>query len=407
MEVKINSDLLRDACADDSEAGGLVINSEIEPLGGSGAPVKPAVYPGMQFQLDKRWVGEGENRSITDVVVIDNVPSQANRLEAALEKLAPTLGLPMIVLNLSKLTLPAHLPNRLTSFLFPHRQADAYLRDSSTQEGVAFADTDIGRSILSATADNPLALFQWFPQALLFGFWQSHLGKKGSQAKLARSWVSEIVGVGPASVETRTLGIKGDPLNLNVDGKIVYDPDFPSGWEFQDGGKKKLSEVETKKSGGSRKQDSLSNIGHGQIPFKAGDEALSAVSFKSIKQRSILSLPGLRRICCDSPEKNAAGRALLAAIGIVGHVAAFGRPFSLRSGCDLRVTSQRWQWLGDSEQDVEPLNIKEAINLLQSCAESAEAAGLPVGSVWKDSKLELVASASLKEVIKATYPVGE
>jgi CRISPR-associated protein Csb1 len=395
--MDINADLLVAACADDSDAGGVVINSEIEPLGGPGAPVKPATYAGGCFQLDQRWVGEGDDRSEAQVVVIDNVPSQANRLEAALERLAPKLGIPTVVLDLSSLDpLPPHLPTRLTSFRFPHRQADAYLRDS-TLNGTAFAKTEIGSGIFSATADNPFALFQWFPQALLFGFWQSHLGKKGSQAKLARSWVSEIVGVRPATVETRSLGIKGDPLNLSVDEKVSFDPDFPLEWTFVAG---------EKKSGGSKKQESLSEIGHGQVPFGGDDGPLSGVSCESIHQRSILSLAGLRRVWCGPPEMNAAGRALIAAIGIAGHVAAFGRPFSLRSGCDLRVTSQRWQWLGDGDHDVDPLGVDDAIDLVQNCARRAEAAGLPVGSVWQ-SELVLQPSAELAKVIKATYPAGE
>ncbi len=393
----IDADLLVAACADDSDAGGVVISAEIEPLGGPGAPVKPAIYAGGRFQLDERWVGEGTDRSVAQVVVIDNVPSQANRLEAALERLAPELGMPTVALDLSGLgPLPPHLPTRLTGFRFPHRQADAYLRDS-TLDGTAFAKTEIGSNILSATADNPHALFQWFPQALLFGFWQSHLGKKGSQAKLARSWVSEIVGARPASVETRSLGIKGDPLNLSVDEKVSYDPDFPLEWTFVAG---------EKKSGGSKKQESLSEIGHGQVPFRTGQEALSGVSCESIEQRSVLSVAGLRRVWCGSPEMNAAGRALIAAIGMAGHVAAFGRPFSLRSGCDLRVTSQRWQWLGDGDHEVDPLGVDEAVDLVQNCARRAEAAGLPVGSAWQ-SELVLQPNAELAKVIKATYPAGE
>ena len=395
--MHIDADLLVAACADDSDAGGVVISTDIEPLGGPGSPVKPAVYAGGRFQLDERWVGEGADRAVAQVVVIDNVPSQANRLEAALERLAPDLGLPTVVLDLSEVgPLPPHLPAKLTSFRFPHRQADAYLRDS-TLDGTQFAKTEIGATILAATADNPHALFQWFPQALLLGFWQSHLGKKGSQAKLARSWVSEIVGVRPGSVDTRTLGLKGDPLNLSIDEKVSYDPDFPMEWTFVAG---------EKKSGGSKKQESLSEIGHGQIPFRTGQEALAGVSCESIDQRTTLSLPGLRRVWCGSTEMNATGRALLAAIGLAGHAAAFGRPFSLRSGCDLRPVSQRWKWLSDHDHDIEPITVDDAIDLVQECARRAEAAGLPVGSAWHQ-ELVLQPSAELAKVIKATYPAGD
>ena len=57
--------------------------------------------------------------------------------------------------------------------------------------------------LFSAAREDALALLEWCPQALLYGFWQSHLSKKRSQAKLARSWVSEIVRVRLATTETR------------------------------------------------------------------------------------------------------------------------------------------------------------------------------------------------------------
>lgn len=181
------------ACDDGSADAGITIWAQLEPLAGVGAAISPPIYPAEergrppQYQVDRRWWGVGEERSPVDVVVVDNVPSQANRLEAALRDLRADLGLPEIVLDLSGLTLPPHLPKSLSSFQFPHRHADAYLRDA-TLDGTEFMRTDEGKSLFSGTADEPDAIIRWFPQALLFGFWQSHLGKKGSQAKLARSW---------------------------------------------------------------------------------------------------------------------------------------------------------------------------------------------------------------------------
>ena len=46
--------------------------------------MKPAIYAGGVYQHDRRWRGAGEERHLVDAIVIDNVPSQANRLEAAL-----------------------------------------------------------------------------------------------------------------------------------------------------------------------------------------------------------------------------------------------------------------------------------------------------------------------------------
>ena len=398
--MHIDADLLVAACADDSDAGGVVISTDIEPLGGPGSPVKPAVYAGGRFQLDERWVGEGADRAVAQVVVIDNVPSQANRLEAALERLAPDLGLPTVVLDLSEVgPLPPHLPAKLTSFRFPHRQADAYLRDSAL-DGKPFAKTEIGATILAATADNPHALFQWFPQALLLGFWQSHLGKKGSQAKLARSWVSEIVGYDPADTDTVQLGLKGDPLNLSIDESVSWDPDdvLGVGWEVGD----------AKKAGGRKNKDSLAELGHGQVPVSESEAARTAVSFRGIEQQSTVSFAGLRRIRTSTPTADAAARAILVSLGLVGHVAAFGRAFSLRSGCDLRPRSTTWVYRGAlADEEIEPLDLEAATALFRGCVAVGEEAGLPVGARWPSEPLVLAPNASLQKAIALSYPLSD
>jgi CRISPR-associated protein Csb1 len=401
MTVTLDPDRLFDACSDLSWEAGITIKTDLEPLAGHGAPVKPAVYAGGLYQLDERWDGRKEPPEAVRVVVIDNVPSQANRLEAALQTLRGALGLPEMVLDLSGFDLPPHLPKQLSSFQFPHRQADAYLRDA-TLDGQPFPRTPLGQSLFRATADNPVAILEWFPQAALYGFWQSHLGKKRSQAKLARSWVSEIVGYSPATTGTKALGLKGDPLNLSIDERAEYDPEDLIGgepWKVVEG---------EKKGGGGRTKERLSELGHGQVPVNIAEAAPAAISFARIEQLSTVSFAGLRRIWAESgatgPGANAAARALLVAIGLAAHVAAFGRSFSLRSGCELRPASSIWTWVGDRPEPVGALSLDEAIDLARSCAVRAEAAGLPVGSRWPQEPLVLRPASNLAEAIRRTWP---
>jgi len=383
------------ACGDLSEDGGLTIRTVLEPLAGPGAPVKPAVYAGGVYQLDRRWDDTGDEPEPVDVVVVDNVPSEANRLEAALEQLRERIGLPEMILDLSSVGgLPAHLPRSLSGFRFPHRQADAYLRDALL-EGHPFPKTDVGRAVLAANADNPAPLLEWFPQALVFGFWQSHLGKKGSQAKLARSWSSEIVGYRPATVDTRVLGLKGDPLNLSVDEPVAFDPDDPGGWAVIEG---------AKKVGGGKAKERLSELGHGQVPVTVVEAALAGISFARVEQRSTVSFAGLRRVWAGSAQANATARALVAAIGVAAHVTAFGRAFSLRSGCELRPRTTTWTWLGAVDEEVSAPTIDEAVGLVDDCAALAEAAGLPVGTRWPSEPLRLEPAPNLVDAIRRTWP---
>jgi hypothetical protein len=114
----------------------------------------------------------------------------------------------------------------------------------------------------------------------------------------------------------------------------------------------------------------------------------------------------LRRIWCGDPEANATGRALLVAIGLAGHVDAFGRAFSLRSGCDLRPVRTTWTWLGPaSDEALEPLTVDAAAALVTQCAEHAEKAGLPVGSRWQREPLLLTPTDNLAKVIAKSWPL--
>lgn len=400
--MELNAASMVDACRDDGRDAGVSIRSTLEPLAGAHAPVKPATYAGGVFQEDVRWWGSPPQR--TNAIVIDNVPSQANRLEAALQQMSGELGLPEIVLDLSALpALPPHLPKQLSSFRFPHRHADAYLRDAA-DDGSAFKDTDIGRSLLNATVDAPAAILHWFPQALLFGFWQSHLGNKRSQAKLARSWVSEIVGYGPATdpgARTRPLGLKGDELNLSVDEQAEFQGDdlIGSPWSLVEGTTRK-----EKTQGQSRK--ALSEIGHGQVPVGgSGSTALTGVSFQAIEQQATLSLAGLRRIHFGSAETNATGRALLAALALVAHACAFGSAVSLRSGCELRAVQSTRTWLGASEDsELAALDVPAAVALFNDCRGAAAAAGLLEGG-WGKPPLRLTPASNLAHAIKESWPL--
>jgi CRISPR-associated protein Csb1 len=388
---ELTADRLIAACGDDGADAGVTIETELEPLAGFGSPVKPAVYEGGTYQLDKRWVA-GEPPRLAEVVVIDNVASQANRLEAALKAGRSETGLPEVLLDLAGMGLPVHLPRTISSFDLPHRNADAYLRDAEL-DGVQFIKTGQGAAIVNATAQNPAALFEWMPQALLFGFWQSHLGKKQQSTKRARAWVSEIIGYDPAAVDVKGKGLKGDPLNLSVDTAASYNDNDQREWAL----------VEDKRKG-SKSKDSLAELGHGQVPLSDNPVGLS---FPAIQQRSSVSLAQLRTIHADSPQASAAGRAVLVAMGLLAHTDAFGRAFCLRSGCDLVPTGTRWNWRGaGGDRPVKPLDHAAAAALLADCAEQGRQAGLRVGRDWPQP-LTLTPRPNLAKAIAATWPAGE
>ena len=398
MSKQIDLEALVAGCADDSFDDGIRIDSDLEPLSGPGGVVKPAVYEGGAYQHDRRWASPADDEP-TQVIVIDNVPSQANRLEAALRESRDSISAPEFELDLSELShLPAHLPRSISSFEFPHRNADAYLRDAML-DGQDFLKTGIGKAIFGATAQTCGPLIAWFPQALLYGFWQSHLGKKRQNTKHARAWVSEIIGWRPASVDTKNMGLKGDPLNLTTDKddtEVTSNEDDRTKWDV---GKKR--EVEGGKS------IKLSKIGHGQVPFmREGDLAAAAVSFARVTQRATVSFAQLRRVSLgdDSGKADAAVRALLVALGLHAHQLAFGRGFALRSGAELRPRSTTATWLGAEGDEPIDLGGDEATRaLLESARRHAESHGVPLDG-WGAPVVRLTPKANLSRAIRSTWP---
>lgn len=381
-------------CADDSSEDGIRIDTKLEPLAGPGGSVKPAVYEGGVYQTDRRWASTKDDEP-TPVVVIDNVPSQANRLEEALRRARESARLPEMILDLTALTnLPAHLPRQISSLEFPHRNADAYLRDARLDEQ-DFVKTELGRAILGAAPQTCGPLMAWFPQALLYGFWQSHLGKKRHNTKHARTWVSEIVGWSPASTDTKVLGLKGDPLNLNTDEALTSNPDDRLKWEM---GRVRVE-------GG--KKDKLSEIGHGQIPFMGADASAAAVSFARVTQRATVSFAQLRRISLGAghgAEADAAARALLVALGLHAHVLAFGRGFALRSGAELRPAEISATWLGPKGDRLFELGDAEGTrDYLDAALSRAKSAGVPLDG-WDRPPLRLTPKDNLRGAILATWP---
>ena len=394
MSHRIDLAALLRGCADDSFDDGIRIDSHLEPLSGSGGMVKPAVYEGGTYQRDRRWASPADGEP-TQVIVIDNVPSQANRLEEALRRNRDSTSIPEFVLDLSELPhLPAHLPRSLSSLAFPHRNADAYLRDAQL-DGQDFLKTEIGRDIFGATAQTCGPLIAWFPQALLYGFWQSHLGKKRQNTKHARAWVSEIIGWQPASTETRTLGLKGDALNLNTDDVVTSNPDDRTSWEVGKGARI-----------AGAKSDKLSEIGHGQVPFMGNDAPAAAVSFARVTQRATVSFAQLRRVSLGggSGEADAAARALLIALGLHAHQLAFGRGFALRSGAELRPGSTTVTWLGaDGDEPIDLGGVKTTRALLESTREHAASLEVPLDG-WGAPATRLTPKANLSAAIRSTWP---
>ena len=176
----------------------IVVKAVYQPVGGAGGTVMPPTYPVANSERDpnaKYLIGErladGEQRR---TVVIDQEPSQANRVEEALRNArdAGRLRLPMF--ELRAVTPAGEI--RLTSLDFPHRYADAYLRDS-TVGGVRFDLSPVGQRLRATTVADVRPLYEREPCSLLLGAWDSH--RKGRWPRFARLYAAMMYGLDPVA----------------------------------------------------------------------------------------------------------------------------------------------------------------------------------------------------------------
>nr|WP_232344384.1 type I-U CRISPR-associated RAMP protein Csb1/Cas7u [Actinoplanes awajinensis] len=374
-----------------------------QPVGGPGAKLFPPTYPVSESARraatrdpeDKRPGEDGataeglaqtargravpyvvEVRSVGGqrrwTVLLDSVASQANRAESAL--LAATRR-GRVQVPLLEVEHHGEVSETLTSLEFPHRYADAYLRDS-VLDGIPFDKSELGRAMLAASAHDARALYSNDPGSLVFGAWNSH--RKGRQQKFPRVYASEVIGWDPV-VGARNAG-RMDPLNLQGGVKPGRSGED---WEF--------TSVSSKKKG-----ERLSEIGHGNI---APNEQHGGVTITSAERIATLSLAALDRIGFGPVDEAAAvaGRAVLAAYAIMADRLAFGgASLWLRSGCELLVESERLEWVnrgGDTERvDV---SRDEAIEVYAYAVQRAAKHGLAVSS----EPVRLTPASSLAKAI--------
>jgi CRISPR-associated protein Csb1 len=318
-------DELRSALSDESERAVLRIAGEYDPAGGPGSRIFPPTYPvpsnvppdTTRYVLESRVVAGVER---TDVL-LDSVPSQANRAEEALLA-AHRSG--RVRLPLMELRHDGAADVVLTSLEFPHRYADAYLRDSLV-EGVAFDRSDVGRKVLASSLADASGLFAHDPGSLVYGAWNSH--RKGRQQKFPRIYASEVVGWDP--VEGRRRAGRMDPMNLVG---AVRPGGAEGEWEFAAAGEKV-------------KGEKLSEIGHGNV---APNPQHGGVTITSATRMATLSLAALRRIGFGTApaEAQLAARVALAAYALLADRLAFAGPsLWLRSGCELVLRQERLEWV--------------------------------------------------------------
>jgi CRISPR-associated protein Csb1 len=370
----------------------------LEPAGGPGDKVFPPTYEGGAYAREDRWIDNGR----VPCVLLDSVPSQANRMELALQDAweRGQIDLPVISTDLQAAEHPGL--RKITSLQAPHRIADAILRDSLLGK-VKFRASPIGKKLDAVTLQNATPLFEHCPTALVFGMWDSTGPRGGLGVKFARALVSEIIGVN--AVEGKKTSSRIDPLNIRVNAGVLYRTN-DGGWTLD----KNEAERDAKKNPVKLGKDGKpSEANHGNVKPTIAD---GGFTIESAEQVTVLSLPTLRRLRFpvksdgkSDPTVDLAARTYLAALGLLGATLAVDAGYDLRSRCLLHaVEPVRWVLLGrpGEPEKVFTLTGEEAIELTRSALSTCDKVGLP----FHREEVVLVPSPGLLTLVKKSIELA-
>ena len=233
---------------------------------------------------------------------------------------------------------------------------------------------------------------------LLFGTWDSQSGGGVNTAKVARSLVSEIIAIDfVRGVRTSS---RIDPLGIKLVPEVIAKVEGAEQWKFVEPaspGKK------AKKGEGNVRP---SEINHGNVTPSITDREAGpgGITCREAVQTTVLSLTQLRKLHFPaedggtSMERDIAGRAVIAALGLLAVTLHQEDGYQLRSRCQL-VPSEApyFQVIGrtEKERDTVELDSATAEGALMGTLEAARKAGL----TWQAGSISLQPRPDLMKLV--------
>ncbi|MGV1006259.1 MAG: type I-G CRISPR-associated RAMP protein Csb1/Cas7g [Candidatus Nanopelagicales bacterium] len=369
------------------DTAGLVIETELAPLGGRSTAVAPPTYAResgdrskepnfaetenafVPVKDDEGWHREirrdDQGPVLAKRVLIDSVASQSGRAETALWNIQEALGLALPGITITgeydgdpvteeERQLAETLKTTISTWTAPHRQADAWVRFAETETGQQVwqeqAPESVRNIITSTSAATGKSLYSNFPNSAVFGYWLST--GTAARHKLPRAYSSEVVGYGAQPVTTGT-------TKLDAAGGT------------SEKCKVKVADGQLAIGSGSKP----STVGFGQVPSRP---VTTGYVCELILQQSSLSLAVLRSLTFQDQKVKDAALTVLTLLGMLGHFLA-GRDGFLRSSCSLVAVTERWGWMRRGQLHPEPLavgGVDELKDALLEAIGDAEALGL-------------------------------
>ena len=374
----------------------------LQPVGGQGDKIFPPTYPG---ERNPRHVFERRRIDGEDVwcVLVDSVQSQANRMEEALLAAteAGSVQIPYVTVDFSAAGLEPL--ERITSLDAPHRVYDAILRDSLLDD-TPFMQSDEGRALASAKPADATALLEISPTALVFGAWHSQGIGGGLGAKFPRTLVSEIMAIRtpveklPVNQQTGEIartsgqrtGSRIDPLGASKAVKIYQSAENETDWTpWEDKAAKKSGRPVLFKRKSNKNIGKPATINHGNI---VPTVLPLGVTCDHAEHRATITLAGIRRLRFGGGKRDAAGRTLIASLGLLAMAEQDAHGYALRSRCDLvcegTASLELVRW--DGQTAMVGVDLDLARQLYRQAYQEAEDAGFKFRSLTLQPQDKLV-----------------
>jgi CRISPR-associated protein Csb1 len=392
MEADQLFEKLTQACC--NKASAIRVVTRLLPAGGRTDKVFPPTYANGSYHQEVRRIDGQE----MNVVVLDSVQSQANRLEEVLLRVfdAKECDIPVLSVHIE-----GH--GRITSLDAPHRVSDAIFRDS-LYEGIEFRKSLVGGEIVQARVNNATAFFRYCPTALIFGTWDSHGGEGTRSAKVQRALTSEIVGLNAIFGERS--GSRRDPLGIVKTAATIYQH-AKEYWTLDEKQAVRDDKNQPKRFG---KEGKPSEIGHGNVTPTLSETG--GVTISEAIQTTVLSFVQLRRLRFPdknsqlSTERDVAGRTVLAALALYAIILQLVEGYDLRSRCLLvPIESPKLELLGSTISEIEKFTLDKetAISVFKKAYQHATEIGL----TWQSGLIELKPSAKLLELVRRSDTITE
>lgn len=287
----------------------------LQPIGGPGDKIMPAIYGGRKYAIEHRRI----DGAVVPCALLSSVSAQARRMGMTLLAAVRSgvIPIPYVAVDFSEF--PGLVDDdEVTSLDAPHRIYDAILRDSETLDGTPFPRTPLYQALDAASPRQSGAVFSTSPTSLLFGTWNSTSGRRRGGA-FARCIASEIIAAAIAvDPDGRYDGVRTagriDPLMIGRTHAIAADE--TEGWVIDPRGRGDLTPAE---------------INHGNIMPQLLPGGVSADHCRHV---AVISCAALRR-CRIPGAAETTAHAMLAALGLMALLVPARDVYSLRSFCDL------------------------------------------------------------------------